>query len=238
MNRKEFIEKLSKKLGENRVYDIDGIVSEYEEHFAFKLADGYSEEEIAAKLGSPEALALQFAEGYENIKPRSSKALVITGLVFLDIFVGAFYIVMYAWTVAMAALSIASASMGVCMIVSCNPYSLIPPVPYWCGAILAASLLALAVLAAVGCVYFTSFVRQLMRAYARYCQNLIAAASGKAVLPPVASYPKLEARFNRRLRKTAFISLTVFVVCFVSGYIVCSISAGAIEFWHAWNWFV
>ena len=50
MNRNEFIETLTKKLRENNISDIDEIIAEYEEHFNFKLSDGYSEEEIAALL--------------------------------------------------------------------------------------------------------------------------------------------------------------------------------------------
>ncbi len=212
MNKKEFIDKLAKKLEDNRVSDIDDIVSEYEEHFAYKLADGCSEEEIAAKLGDPEALAQQFVTDKKERTPKSVKGLVITGLVFLDIFVGAFYIALYASLISLAALAVSLASVGVCMIGNFNPYMLIPPMPYWCGAVMAASFIALAVLSAVGCVYFASFIRQLIRAYGRYCHNLIASASGGAVLPSVTSYPKLGAALNRRLRKTALISLAVFAV--------------------------
>jgi len=238
MNRIEFIEKLIKGLNENEVNDIDEIVAEYEEHFAYKLADGYSEEEIAAKLGNPAALALQFASENEEKKSGASKPFVIVGLVFTDIFTGLFFLLLFAWTGVMAAFAVASASTGVCMIAGFNPYSLIPPMPYWCGAVLAASLLALSVLTAVGCLYYTAFARQLVRAYGRYRRNLLAIASGKAALPSVASYPKLSAKTNRRLRKIAMISLAVFTVCFVSGMVVCSISAGAMGFWHEWNWFV
>lgn len=61
MKRNEFIETLKEKLESNGVEDTDDIIEEYEEHFAFKLADGYSEEEIAAKLGDPKAIASQYA---------------------------------------------------------------------------------------------------------------------------------------------------------------------------------
>ena len=35
-------------------------MEEYRQHFAFKLAEGHTEEEIAAKLGEPEAIAAQY----------------------------------------------------------------------------------------------------------------------------------------------------------------------------------
>lgn len=63
MIRNEFMTRLSAELRRNHVADAADIEEEYEQHFAFKLADGYSEEEIAAKLGAPEALAAQFSGG-------------------------------------------------------------------------------------------------------------------------------------------------------------------------------
>lgn len=50
------------------------------------LADGYSEEEIAAKLGSPEELAAQFESTDTAKKVGGSKALAVTGLCFADLF--------------------------------------------------------------------------------------------------------------------------------------------------------
>lgn len=63
MTRNEFMTRLFAELRRNHVADAADIEEEYEQHFAFKLADGYSEEEIAAKPGAPEALAAQFSGG-------------------------------------------------------------------------------------------------------------------------------------------------------------------------------
>ena len=54
MTKNEFMTRLASELRKRNVADAADIAEEYEQHFAFKLADGYSEEEIAAKLGSPE----------------------------------------------------------------------------------------------------------------------------------------------------------------------------------------
>lgn len=58
MKKNEFMTKLADELKKRGVEDADDVAAEYEQHFAFKLADGYSEEEIAAKLGDPAALAV------------------------------------------------------------------------------------------------------------------------------------------------------------------------------------
>ena len=35
----------------------------------------------------------------------------------------------------------------------------------------------------------------------------------------------------------ALVSLAVFAACFVLGAVISMVSAGSIEFWHAWGWF-
>ena len=54
MTKHEFMARLASELHKRNVADAADVTQEYEQHFAFKLADGYSEEEIAAKLGTPE----------------------------------------------------------------------------------------------------------------------------------------------------------------------------------------
>lgn len=56
MTKNEFMAKLTDELKKRNIEDAADVAEEYEQHFAFKLADGYSEEEIAAKLGDPTAL--------------------------------------------------------------------------------------------------------------------------------------------------------------------------------------
>ncbi|HIQ63762.1 MAG TPA: DUF1700 domain-containing protein [Candidatus Avichristensenella intestinipullorum] len=60
MTKSDFLERLAAELKRHHVSEPDEIIDEYREHFAFKLADGYSEEEIATKLGAPGAIAAQY----------------------------------------------------------------------------------------------------------------------------------------------------------------------------------
>ena len=53
MTKHEFMVRLASELHKRNVADAADVIEEYEQHFAFKLADGYSEEEIAAKLTLP-----------------------------------------------------------------------------------------------------------------------------------------------------------------------------------------
>ncbi len=253
MNRHDYLERLRAKLQENNVGDIEEIVSEYDEHFTFKLADGHSEEEIAAKLGDPETLAEQFGSSGEERnspsgKPGSGKkeggrsgghkAIVVTGLIFADLFVGAFFITLAAWVFVMAAFTVTSFVIGVCLVGGLNVYSLLPPMPYWCAALFGLSFFGLSVLSAVGTVYCAAYTRQLSRAYGRFHRNCIASAAGKGALPPLPAHPNLGQKTHRRLRTVALVSLTVCAVFVIAAFAVSALSAGALGFWHAWGWFV
>ena len=44
MTKSEFLLQLKNELKKNNISDLDDVLNEYEQHFAFKLADGFSEE--------------------------------------------------------------------------------------------------------------------------------------------------------------------------------------------------
>lgn len=239
MTKNEFMTILMKRLKERDVADIDDIVMEYEQHFSFKLRDGYSEAEIAKKLGDPSMLADQYDTSEEKTASGAGRrVMTVLGLAFADIFVGAFFLILYAFGALLGAFSIACAVIGICLFGGISPFGLIPYLPYGCAVIFAVVFLSLTVLSAVGTFYWFVFVRQLARAYGRYHKNCIASASGKAVLPSLAVHVQLAPRLRRRLRRAAMLSLCVFAVSLIAGYLVCAFAAGAVEWWHVWNWFV
>ena len=92
MTRNEFVTQLTAELQKRNVAAAD-VVEEYQQHFSFKLADGYSEEEIAARLGDPVALAAQFGEA-ETGEKRHSAVLTQLWLVWADLFFGAFAVLL------------------------------------------------------------------------------------------------------------------------------------------------
>jgi hypothetical protein len=137
----------------------------------------------------------------------------------------------------MAAAAAATGTLSVCLLLGLNIHSWIPAMPYWCGAIFGLCLAALTVLAAVGCIYVAAYLRQLMRSFARFQHNSMAAASGRPILPPIPTNPQLPAKMRRTLRQFALVSLAAFAICFVLGMLVSMLSAHALSFWHAWGWF-
>lgn len=70
MTKNEFVTQRTAELHKRNV--AADVVEEYQQHFSFKLADGYSEEEIAARLGDPVALAAQFGEAEAGEKRHSA----------------------------------------------------------------------------------------------------------------------------------------------------------------------
>ena len=238
MTKNEFMTQLTSELHKRNIADSADVIEEYEQHFAFKLADGYTEEEIAARLGDPAALAAQFSESDAPEQKKGNKPLVIAGLCIPDLFAALFFILLAAWELVMIAAGIAFAGAAVCLFGGLNPYRLLPAMPYWCGAILALSLTALTVLLVVGCIYYDAFLRQLVRSFVRFQHNALANTSGEATLPSLAINPQFSGKTKRRLRTTALVSLALFASCFVLAYVVCTLSAGSLQFWHAWGWFL
>lgn len=159
---------LENELRKRKVADAAGIIDEYGQHFAFKMADGYSEEEIAARLGDPTALAARFGETGTAAKKAAGKPLVVVGLGLAAIAAILFFILLTAWGVVMAAASVSSAALAVCLIGGINVAGVIPQLPYWRGAILGLSFAPLSVLIAVGCVLLG--VRAPARALVRQVQ--------------------------------------------------------------------
>lgn len=235
MKRNEFIETLKEKLESNGVKDTDDIIEEYEEHFAFKLADGYSEEEIAAKLGDPKAIAAQYAPSpAESKKGKGHKALVTAGICVSDFFFGIFCILLFAWEIIVAALTLSFGAVSVCLFAGGSIAEVsLPTMPYYCACIFGVMFIALAVLSAVGTVFFFGFIRQLTRSYSRFVKN----ALGKTALPPVTVYPQFSAKVKRTMRNIALISVTAFALLLIAGFAVSVISSGSFEFWHVWDWF-
>lgn len=118
------------------------MLEEYEQHFAFKLADGYSEEEIAARLGSPAELAAQF-ETAPQPKRRGSVALTWLWLAWADLAYGIFAVLLIAWGAVMAAYVLSFGLTAVCLIGRLDrfPPVTLPPMPYVSALLLGGNLL-------------------------------------------------------------------------------------------------
>lgn len=238
MNKKEFMDKLKNSLLESGISDMEDILNEYEEHFLFKMADGFSEEEVSLKLGDPKELAKQFVQEAPVIKvKKKNRFLTGLGLGFLDIFVGCIFLVLFIGVIALAAVAISSATAGVLLITKMNIASLLPVMPYKSAVMFSVGLIALAILVFITVVYGFLWFKQLLVSYSRFHKNCMAKASNKAVYPAKATFLQVSGKLKRTLRGTILVSLVIFLVAFIGGYAVSALEAKALEFWHVWEWF-
>ncbi len=236
MTKLEFLEILKKELQKSSVADCDEIIYEYEQHFAFKLKDGYSEEEISAKLGSPIAIAGQFDKS-ETPKNTAKKIPALIGLGILDFFTLIFCVVLICFGIVIAAFTVCSATGAFCLIGNANIYNLIPSMPYHVAIVFGVTLIVLAVISAVGFIYYVALIKQLFRSYKRFHCNTVAIASGNTTLPAIPATPQLTPKVHRILRKIFTVSFLSFVFLFVASFAVAIVTAGNFEFWHSWEWF-
>lgn len=235
MKRNEFISQLTNELNKRKIADAAEIVTEYDQHFAFKLADGFSEEEIAAKLGSPEELAAQFE--ISPAKPHSFKALAVILLSFAWLGFGLLFILLSLFGIVIIAASLAFITLAVCLIFKLNISSLIPTMPYFPALLFGISYVALSMLLTVGFIQFAGTLHRSVLVFKRYASNIMAAVTGTPTLPPLSMSASFSAKARLRLRTLFRILITIFAVFFVLAFIISTLTAGNFQFWHAWGWF-
>lgn len=240
MDKRTFLSDLEKQLASRGVADIAGIIEEYEDHFNFKAADGYTEDEIAARLGKPADIALQYNPpgAARPAGHGGTRAMAATGLTLLSILVFPALLLLYVWVLVLGVLAIACVALGASLITGIDLAAVIPSLPIAGGIIMEITSLALAVLAASGTIYSLKLSSQLTRSYIHWIRRCMAAASGRPVSPPIAVTPQLKPRLRRALRLMTGLSLAVLGIGFVLGYAVLALAAGSFEFWHVWGWFL
>ena len=234
MNKQEYLNELEKALKAAHVPESTDILTEYAEHFDRKLQDGYSEEEVAAKLVSPKDVAGQFGEIITGGGKLGGKLILAIGLVFADIFVGSFFVVFYAWVVILGAFAIAATGIGIIAATGFSLWNIIPEMPYICGLLLGIAFLALAVLSAFGTEYCRLYVTQMLRGYARWHNGLMGKASTS---PPLPLYPVISRKKRRIMRSVTLVALVVFAVAFIACLSSMMLATKSLEPWHIWHWF-
>ena len=237
MTKSEFMEGLERALRQKQIADVKEVIQEYEEHFAFKLADGFSEEEIAAKLGDPVAIADQFDTDTIEVGGSGSPGITRLGLSLTGLVAGLFFLLLAAWGMVVAIFSLISGATAVALIANLNIWTLIPPMPYQSALLFGIAMAMLSILSALALIWYLTLLRQMTRVYGRFHHNTMAAALGKPILPSIALYPSFQPKVKRRLRCMAMIAFSLFAVSFTLGMLVSMLSTGSLGFWHTWGWF-
>ena len=234
MTKQDYLNELSSELAKYGVEDVEEITSEYEQHFLFKLADGFTEEEIAAKLGAPVAIAAQFS-GIRRVKKHTTgKTVLLTiWLAFVGIFEALLDVLFLGFVFALVGAALVTAGFGIELISGFNWMNLLPPMPYLGALVLGIMLLALGVIFFLAALYCFGFLRQLVRASLRWRKNQLA----DSALPPLPLSPQFSPKVRRTLRSVFLWSVLVFGIMFVLGFAVLALYTKTLGFWHALGWF-
>ena len=231
---------LEKHLKERNVSDFADILIDYEQHFLFKLADGYTEDEISAKLGHPLDLAAQYtAADQQKRKGRTGiRIAAALGLFFLNIITGSAIIAFLAWVIALGVSTIGFLATGIALLADFNPAEILPYMPRTGAVIMSIVFLALTTLAAMAAIYCWRFVIQITKANWHWNGRCMAMAGNQPVKPSIAATPQFTPSARRIMRRITSTALVVFAISFIAGYIILTLRAGSWEFWHVWSWFV
>ena len=220
---------MKRELNEKGVQGVDEILAEYEEHFSYKLEEGWTEEEIAKKLSSPSDIAEEYSASKENGKSAAKgQGFNVFGVVAMSIPVAAVYCLMVASVIVLAGFSLCTFALGICLIFNINVAGLIPAFPSYLPMLfLGIACLSMCVLSAIGTIYAFLYVGQWRKCYVRWCGNLCG-----GLKPSVSKHPKISKKANGVMKLIAMISLIVFVAAFAIGYISACAYAGSFEPWH------
>lgn len=238
MTKSEFLEKLSAQLRRRNIADAEDIIEEYRQHFAFKLSEGHTEEEIAAKLGEPEAIAAQ----YDAVVPRGKggiRAVALMGLGMADFGFGLLCLLLYSFGLVIGCFALSSGLLALGLIFDLGrlEHFTMPEMPYHCALVFGLAFAALTWLAAVGTAAFFRFISRLIRSFRRFHRRVLLSSpdkSGKDSQSAGLDYP---AKPRIKRRRSCIFAAVIFSLCLTAGFILCVVSSGHIEFWHAWGWF-
>ena len=174
----------------------------------------------------------------KDVQAKKASFVSVIGLGFTDLFSGAFFIIISALIITIAIFSVACVVTAICLVGNLNFGGLLPQMPYWCGAIIAICLLSLSVLSATGCVWITAFLRQLMKVCKQFNHKILSKENEKEADSKKSIMPQFSERNKRKLQKIAFVSFVCTIIFLIISLIVCMISAGELDFWHKWKWWV
>ena len=234
MTKTEYLNELKAELAKNAVADADDVVTEYEQHFLFKLADGFSEEEIASKLGAPAHIALQFAGlPSERKRTKGKKVFLVLWLTVIGIFEVALYVAFFGFIVALFGASLVPAALGIELIAGINFMNILPPMPYGGAVVFGIALLSASVLLVVFALFCLAYLRQMIRASLRWRKNLL----NEETLPPLPFSPQFSPKGKRALRTVFLWALLIFGTTFVLGYTILALYTHSFGFWHLLGWF-
>lgn len=234
MTKQEYLSELKAELNKNAVADADDIITEYEQHFLFKLADGFDEAQIASKLGSPSHIALQYAGlPAQGKKKGGKKAFLVLWLTVMGVFEVMLYGAFLWFIGALFCASLVPAILGGELIIGMNLLNILPPMPYGGAIVFGVMLLSLSIILVIAALFCFAYLKQMVRASLRWRKNLLS----EEPLPPLPLNPQFSPKGKRAMRGVFLGAVLIFGTTFVLGYTILAFYTHSMAFWHALGWF-
>ena len=240
MTKAEYLKQLKKALKRNGVADIDEIINEYSQHFDCKLAEGSSEEEIAARLEAPSEIALQFNLNEDVHTPQKKstafKWIINCIMPILSIVDFSVVLTMVCYGICAIASSAAVAASGAAIVlgnVSTVPQGMsVPEMPAAASILSCICLMAFALLLFISGILIFKLGIYCFASFYRFWYNCVA-ASPKGKL----NFPRFKSKTKRVLSIVSAIAAVVFILSLAAVYMYLASYTGSIEFWHVLGWF-
>ena len=234
MTKQDYLTALRQELNKNAVADAEDILSEYEQHFQFKLADGFTEDEIATKLGAPAQIALQFAGlPKEQKRKGGKKTLLVLWLTIIGIFEVMLYAAFLCFIIGLFVGSLVPTALGIEFIAGLNFMNILRPMPYGGAVVFGIALIALGIMIFLFAFYCLAILKQMVRASLRWRRNMIR----EEALPLLPLSPQFAPKTRRALRGILLWAVLIFAVTFIAGFAILALYTHAWGFWHALGWF-
>ncbi|MDR0917028.1 MAG: DUF1700 domain-containing protein [Oscillospiraceae bacterium] len=233
MKKADFLYELQTNLQKSRVSDADDILAEYEQHFDRKMQDGYTEDEISQRLGSPEDVASLYDAGNPAVR---TQFIVKGGIALADIGIAFVWILVFGMIAVMFAAAAAFVGTGAFIATgTAFPFTDVAPLamPAITRILIVAAEFGAAVLCALGGLWYARLFGRQIKSYKRFRSN----ALNGAKLPPVPIFPLTSLAVRRRERAVILVAAALLILGLVAAYTVSAISAHSFEFWHVWQWF-
>ncbi len=144
---------------------------------------------------------------------KSIKILVITLLSIPSIML---YILLWGCVILIACTSLATLLVGICLITTLIPESIIPNIAYGTSLFLGISFLGLSILCAIATYYLNCYVVQWSKVYYRWTKNIL----NNFKYPSLPLNPIFNKKLNTKLKLIAIISLIIFLSTFAIGYFI------------------
>ena len=147
---------------------------------------------------------------------KSDKSIKILCITLLSIPSIMLYILLWGCVILIACTSLATLLVGICLITTLIPESIIPNIAYGTSLILGISFLGLSILCAIATYYLNCYVVQWSKVYCRWTKNIL----NNFKYPSLPLNPIFNKKLNTKLKLIAIISLIIFLSTFAIGYFI------------------